>query len=213
MLCYKNGALARELVRDAHAGGDWGAFNAAVAAAPPGNAGRVGLYFPLVEIIPDGVHGNYFFEHGRLVQDLPAVAHPRAILESQLLSVKSRVAAVLPPDAPPLRRLILTGGTSANPVIRQLASDVFGLPAYVAETKEAAGHGGALLALFAWWKEQRGGEGTFEELKESLPEKMQLVATPNGALAQLYESLVEPYRACEKRVVEIMAELRGLKVH
>lgn len=210
MLCYKNGALAREQVRDAHAGGDWAAFNAAVEATPPGNNGRAGLYFPLVEIIPDGVYGNFFFADTSPVPGMPDEAHPRAILESQLLSVKSRVEAVLPPDAPPLHRLILTGGTSTNMVIRQLAADVFGLPAYIAETKEAACHGGAMLALYAWWRERRGGAGTFDELKATLPEKMRLVATPNEKLAEVYESLVGPYRACEEQVVRMCAERRRL---
>ena len=192
-------------------------FNAAVTSTPPGNNSCMGLYFPLVEIIPDGVHGNFFFQlqtdsssEYESVPDLPAEAHPRAILESQLLSVKSRMKAVLPPDAPPVNRLILTGGTSANPVIRQLAADVFGLPAYVAETKEAAGHGGAILALFAWWRQQRGGEGTFEELKESLPENMQLVAAPNKELSGVYDTLVAPYRACEEKVVQMCAERRRI---
>ncbi|KAI5120255.1 hypothetical protein M0805_004591 [Coniferiporia weirii] len=206
MLCYKNGALAREQVRDAHAGGAWSAFNDAFETTPPGNDGHAGLYFPLVEIIPDGVHGNFFFTNSQQVTTIPESAHPRAILESQLLSVRSRVAAVLPDDAQPLGRLILTGGTSANAVVRQFAADVFGLPAYVAETKEAAGHGGAILALFAWWRARRGGEGSFEELKAGMTEKMRLVATPRPEVTRVYDGLVESYRACEEQVVKLCAE-------
>ncbi|THG93465.1 hypothetical protein EW145_g8367, partial [Phellinidium pouzarii] len=175
---------------------------------PPGNNGHAGLYFPLVEIIPDGVHGNFFFKDTRPVPALPESAHPRAILESQLLSIKSRVAAVLPTDAPPLGRLILTGGTSANSVVRQLVADVFGLPAYVAETKEAAGHGGAVLALFAWWRARRGGVGSFEELKAGMAEKMRLVATPRAEVTRVYDGLVDAYRACEDQVVSLCAERR-----
>ncbi len=52
MLVYKNGAAAREAVRDlaaaaadpAHAaGGGWGAFEAALDGTPPGNDGRLAL--------------------------------------------------------------------------------------------------------------------------------------------------------------------------
>ncbi|KAH8116532.1 actin-like ATPase domain-containing protein [Phellopilus nigrolimitatus] len=206
MLCYKNGALAREQVRDTHAEGSWPAFNACVEATPPGNGGLTGLYFPLVEIIPDGVHGSFFFENTQPAASLPDAAHPRAILESQLLSVKARAAAVLPPGAPPLGRLVLTGGTSANETVRQLAADVFGLPTYVAETKEAAGLGGAVLALFAWWRARRSGVGAFDEFKVGIEEKMRLVATPRAEVTKVYEGLVDSYRACEDQVVRLCGE-------
>jgi len=48
MLCYKNGSLTRELVRDDVADGTWERFEALVADTAPGNGGRLGLYFPQV---------------------------------------------------------------------------------------------------------------------------------------------------------------------
>jgi xylulokinase len=132
MLCYKNGAIAREQIRDCYAEGDWTRFNDLVEQSLPGNDGHVGLYFPLPEIIPPNVKGDFFFHAAlsnngtylppRVVDNIPAPAHPRAILESQFLSIRSRIAAILPDDAPPLRRLVATGGSSANQTIRQLAA-------------------------------------------------------------------------------------------
>jgi xylulokinase len=130
MLCYKNGALAREQVRDRYAEGNWTRFNDLVEQTPPGNNGYIGLYFPLPEIILPNVKGNFFFHTVlssdtaslRLVDDIPENAHPRAILESQFLSIRSRIAAILPENAPPLQRLVATGGSSANQTIRQLAA-------------------------------------------------------------------------------------------
>jgi xylulokinase len=144
MLCYKNGALAREHVRDKHTDGDWAKFNESVESVPAGNNGHMGLYFPLPEIIPPGVQGEEFLfsvsEDGaaKRVDELPeGTSHARAILESQFLSIRSRITAILPEDAPPLQRLIMTGGGSANTTIRQLAADLFGMRVYVAEdTKE-----------------------------------------------------------------------------
>lgn len=252
MLCYKNGALAREQVRDLYAstisttvigesvvngngGNGWAKFNEAIESTRAGNDGYSGFYFPLKEIIPDGVHGNFFFKDTLPVEDIPERAHPRAILESQFLSVKSRVAAVLPPDISAgvgaaiggddgegegkkkarLGRLVLTGGSSANETIRQLAADVFGLPTYVSETKEAAGHGGAVLAMFAWWRQERGkesgkkggaGDGDgFSEFKAGIEENMRLVAEPRPEVTKVYEALVERYRACEEQVVDACA--------
>lgn len=212
MLCYKNGALAREQIRDRVADKDWSKFNELVEQTPPGNNGRWGLYFPHTEIIPPNVKGDFLFT----VQDntakplgedeFPASAHPRAILESQFLSIRSRLAAILPANAPPMHRLVLTGGSSANQTIRQLAADLFGMPAYVAEeTKEAAGTGGALLAKFAWWRARAGGKGTYEEMRAADTERMKKVASPNEAVTKIYDGLIEPYRLCEDHVVKASA--------
>lgn len=131
MLCYKNGALAREQVRDRYAAGDWSRFNDMVEQTPPGNRGFLGLYFPLPEIIPPNVRGIFFFHANSSdsataspcsADSMPANAHPRAILESQFLSIRSRIAAILPENTPPLQRLVATGGSSANQTIRQSAA-------------------------------------------------------------------------------------------
>ena len=131
MLCYKNGALAREEVRDRYAAGDWARFNELVEKTPPGNGDLVGLYFPLPEIIPPNVWGKFFFRvppsDGEVITPMPLddllpTAHPRAILESQFLSIRSRIAAISPNAAYPLRRLVVTGGSSANQTRRELAA-------------------------------------------------------------------------------------------
>ncbi|KAG7094071.1 hypothetical protein E1B28_007691 [Marasmius oreades] len=214
MLCYKNGALAREQVRDQYAEKDWSRYNALLEATSPGADGHLGIYFPLPEIIPPGVQGNYFFKTSTLppvpvnADAIPSNAHPRMILESQFLSIKSRIAAILPPDSPPLQRLVVTGGSSANQTIRQLAADLFNMKVYVSKTKEAAGMGGALLAKFAWWKAQDANSlGTFEEMiaqsgSEALNHKC--VAEPRLD-RDVYERLVEPYRSCEDAAIRLWA--------
>jgi xylulokinase len=215
MLCYKNGALAREQVRDAHAGGDWTRFNELVEASSPGNDGQIGLYFPLPEIIPAGVSGDHFFitKDGKVepVESLPDASHPRAILESQFLSIRARIAAVMPADAPPLQRLILSGGSAQNAVIRQLASDVFDMRAYVPDgTHQGAGTGGAMLALFAWWRANVNARGTFEELVAGTPDSMRLVASPKREVAEVYAKLVDVYMKAEDEVVRV-CEARRVK--
>ena len=225
MLCYKNGALAREQVRDAYADGDWARFNALVEQRPAGNDGVLGFYFPLPEIIPPNVQGSFFFSYSPaspsspvsadsvqpLAEDaVPRAAHPRAILESQFLSIRSRIAAILPRDAAPLQRLVLSGGSSANAVIRQAAADVFGMRVFVAG-KEGAAEGGAQLARFAWWRGQNGGAGSFEEMRAMDGEgaRMKCVAEPDWERERVYAGLVEAYRAAEDAVVRICAE-RGV---
>ena len=208
MLCYKNGALAREKVRNEHAGGDWARFNELVTATPPGNNGFWGLYFPFPEIIPPNVIGNFYFETQdgtaapTQVRALPETGHPRAILESQLLSIRARVTAILHQDAPHLRRLVLTGGASANPTIRQLSADLFSIPAYVAEdTSEAAATGGALLARYAWWKSKSETRDSFDQMRAGDAQRMKLVAEPDEKIAKVYDGLVEAYSLCENFVI------------
>lgn len=206
MLCYKNGALAREQVRDKYCERDWERFNQAVQSTPAGNNGYVGLYFPLPEIIPPGIVGSFFYKvvdnKPTPADDIPGDAHPRAILESQFLSIRSRIAAILPPHAPHLHRLVVTGGSSANKTIRQLAADLFGMKVYVSQTKEAAGMGGALLAKYAWWRAARGGTGTFEEMMGGEVVGMQCVAEPNPEVTGVYDGLVSAYQLCEETALK-----------
>lgn len=131
MLCYKNGALAREQVRDKYTEANWDKFNELVEEAPAGNNGHLGFYFPLHEIIPPNIIGNFFFSTNSITTEtrppaaldaIPPTVHPRAILESQFMSIKSRLAQMLPPHAPHLHSIVVTGGSSANQSIRQIAA-------------------------------------------------------------------------------------------
>lgn len=208
MLCYKNGALAREEVRDQYAEKSWDKYNEHVEATPPGNHGWMGLYYPLTEIIPPNVKGTYIFKvtpgHSpERRESIEAPAQPaRAILEAQLLSIHARINAIMPAHAPALRRLVLSGGGSANDTIRQLAADVLGMPAFVAAGgKQGAGAGGAVLARFAWWKIQHP-EGTFEEMINADEERMHKVAEPRPEVTKIYEGLVEEYNKCEEIVIK-----------
>ncbi|CAN8096505.1 unnamed protein product [Discula destructiva] len=176
MLCYKNGGLAREKVRDAlppaptaaaaaaaAAGGDpWASFNKAVLDTPPldvasGNdTAKLGLYFPLPEIVPNIKAGTWRYEcsaaDGAALTEStaswPAEKDARAIVESQALSMRLRSQPLVtpheqqPPGAAsstsaslPLlllrlpaqpRRIYLVGGGSLNPAIARVMGDVLG---------------------------------------------------------------------------------------
>jgi xylulokinase len=217
MLCYMNGAAAREQIRDRYAGGKWSGFNELVQATPPGCNGYFGLYFPWQEIIPPNVRGCFFFlkQDGRPVQpipitDMPENAHPRAVLESQFLSIRSRIKAIWPPNTPSTGRLIVTGGASSNPRVLQVAADVFGMSVFVVDdSTEAAATGGALLARYAWWRRERQS-GSLDEMMSSMRMhgivrgNIRTAAEPQDeSLAQLYEKLVGNYVDCEGHVVQM----------
>jgi len=205
MLCYKNGALAREYVRDHYADGEWSKFDQLVLSTPPGNGGYTGLYFPLHEIIPPNVVGDYFFKETTPILGFPDKKyHPRAILESQLLSIRLRVESILSHNEETvkgLKRLLITGGGSTNEVIRQIAADIMGLDTYVAESKENGCVGGALLGLFAFWRSQ-GDKGTFEDMKVEWKKDPIKVASPHQETSRIYGGLIERYRKCEQIVIK-----------
>ncbi|KAI1180175.1 xylulose kinase-like protein [Nemania sp. FL0916] len=155
MLCYKNGGLAREKVRDAlpkpSEADDkekdvWATFNKSVLETPPldvrqgtKDPAKLGLYFPLPEIVPNVRAGTwrYTYDGSSLSEHTPedtwtAAADARAIVESQALSMRLRsqkLVSNIPekPDLPPQpRRVYLVGGGSLNPAIARAFGDVLG---------------------------------------------------------------------------------------
>lgn len=116
MLCYKNGGLAREKVRDAlpaassysnpdSASDPWATFNKAVLETPPlncregTNLANLGLYFYLPEIVPNVRAGTWRYtcsasdgsQLGEAASDAwDTTKDARAIVESQILSLRLR---------------------------------------------------------------------------------------------------------------------------
>lgn len=121
MLCYKNGGLAREKVRDALpkpvAGTDpWDNFNKAVLDTPPldvtdpaTDRAKLGLYFYLPEIVPNIKAGTWRYECdprdgsglAESAAGWPADKDARGIVESQALSMRLRSQRLVHPHEAP----------------------------------------------------------------------------------------------------------------
>ena len=190
MLCYKNGALAREQIRDAlpqssSADDPWATFNAAATATPPlGQAAptdplRLGLYFSRPEIVPRaraGVRRYTCFAQDSPPTLLPAPAaawavprdDARAILESQFLSLRLRSAALVaaPPERPGApaqpRRVYLAGGGARNPALARVAGAVLGGAEGVWRLDVGANACALGAAYRAAWAAARGAGESFE---------------------------------------------------
>ncbi|KAG9347787.1 hypothetical protein JZ751_003802 [Albula glossodonta] len=52
LICFKNGSLTRERIRNECAGGSWEVFSKALRSVPMGNNGNIGIYFDAMEITP-----------------------------------------------------------------------------------------------------------------------------------------------------------------
>ncbi|KAJ4358568.1 uncharacterized protein N0V89_003152 [Didymosphaeria variabile] len=127
MLCYKNGGLAREHIRDAinqHSNGtakSWDLFNETALNTPvlgqqdpKADPMRLGLYFPRPEIVPNVKEGTWrFLYKDDTVSPVPPqgaqgktedetwpipTADARAILESQFLSLRLRSESLVSPQ-------------------------------------------------------------------------------------------------------------------
>ncbi|KAF9699065.1 hypothetical protein EKO04_002744 [Ascochyta lentis] len=189
MLCYKNGGLAREQIRDAINGDnshDWTNFNKAATATPPlgqrdptRDPMRLALFFPRPEIVPAVKQGTWRYTYTPPSPTLtPATPtswpHPhadaRAILESQFLSLRLRSQALVAPQGslpPQPRRIYLVGGGAANPAIAELAGQVLGGSEGVYKL-EIGGNACALGSAYkaAWGVQRKGEADRFEDWLE-----------------------------------------------
>ena len=152
MLCYKNGGLAREQVRDRISGAPgstWQKFDDTASGTPllgqqdQKDVMRLGLYFPRPEIVPNVKAGEWRFFYDPTSKELlqpkkdqwKSPRHDaRTIVESQLLSLRlrSRKLMLTPSDPgavnlpPQPRRVYLVGGASRNAAIAKIAGQVLG---------------------------------------------------------------------------------------
>ncbi|KAK3191734.1 hypothetical protein K4F52_002158 [Lecanicillium sp. MT-2017a] len=192
MLCYKNGGLSRERIRDALPktdkanGTGWETFNQAIFDTPPLNIqdaqkdrAKLGLYFDLRETVPNirpgtwrytcnAADGSDLRREPENPESWTKETDARTIVESQALSMRLRSQKLVhsPRDSLPAqpRRIYLVGGGSLNPAIAQVLGEVLG----GADGVYKLDVGGSACALGGaykalWALERRQGE-TFDDL-------------------------------------------------
>ena len=88
LLCYKNGSLTREKIRDTATSGKWDEFNYILKRSKPGNNGCIGIYFIDQEIIPNA-RGIYRWNSAdEKVDSFPPEVEVRALIEGQFIAKK-----------------------------------------------------------------------------------------------------------------------------
>jgi xylulokinase len=89
LLCFKNGSLTRESIRNSCSGGSWEQFNEALNSTLPGNHGNIGIYFEVKEITPfaDGTHR--FSEKDENVESFAKDVEIRALIEGQFMAKRA----------------------------------------------------------------------------------------------------------------------------
>ncbi|KAI5459923.1 hypothetical protein BGZ63DRAFT_425869 [Mariannaea sp. PMI_226] len=228
MLCYKNGGLAREQVRDQlpkpESGDPWANFNKAIVnspplgAATPNDPSKLGLYFYLRETVPNIRAGTWRYTCESDGSDLrehefgwDKETDARTIVESQALSMRLRSQNLVhsPSHGLPAqpRRIYLVGGGSLNPAIAQVIGEVLGGSEGVYKLDvggNACAMGGAYKAL---WATERGEGETFDELiGKRWTEEGQIERVDQGFRNGLYQKYGKVLGAFERMEYQILAE-------
>uniref|UniRef100_A0A4W6EZG7 Xylulose kinase n=1 Tax=Lates calcarifer TaxID=8187 RepID=A0A4W6EZG7_LATCA len=178
LLCFKNGSLTRERVRNECTGGSWEVFSAALRETPLGNNGNIGFYFDTMEITPPAVGVHRFDPDDTEVSSVSPQVEVRALVEGQFLSRRLH-AERLGYSIIPGTRVLATGGASSNKEILQVLSDVFNAPVYTIDLSNSTCLGSAYRALHGLVAES--GVSFFDVVKKA-PEP-RLVATPHPTLS------------------------------
>ncbi|PAN22046.1 hypothetical protein PAHAL_3G509300 [Panicum hallii] len=122
LLCYKNGSLTREDLRNRYAERSWDMFNRLLEETAPLNGGKMGFYYKEHEILPPlpvGFH-RYVVKNltsgslDEMVEEVGEFDPPsevRAIIEGQFLSMRGHAEQCGLPVPP--RRIIATGDSAS----------------------------------------------------------------------------------------------------
>jgi xylulokinase len=237
MLCYKNGGLAREQIRDqvpGTSGKSWEKFNEVALSTPPVSQKspqdpmRLGLYFPRPEIVPNLRAGQWRFNYNPSTSDLseqPADFIPddaRNIVESQMLSLRLRSASLVTSEKDPQtgaqlppqpRRVYLVGGGSANEAIARICGEVLGSVEGVYKL-DIGGNACALGSAYkAVWAVERKAGQTFEDLIGGRWDEEKFVKKVAGGYKEgvweTYGEAVKGFDKMEKLVLEREGEEKG----
>ena len=193
LVCFRNGSLAREAVRNQY-DFDWRAFSDALRATPAGNHGGMMLPWFEAEITPHvsvpGVH-----REGLAIED--GNANVRAVVEAQMMAMANRAHLV---SAKHVNRVLATGGASVNPEILQVMADVFEAEVVPVARGNAACLGAALRA-FHGFEQSEGRRVEWNDVHGALGAIEGSPVRPVPAHAAVYRDLKNRYADFERRSV------------
>jgi xylulokinase len=197
LICFKNGSLAREKIRELYKVADWKKFAELVASTPPGNNGAILLPWFEPEIVPRinkaGIH--------RIDLDAKdAAANCRAIFEAQMLSMRLHSQWML--VAP--EKILVTGGAANDRALLQVLADVMNCPVLRIEVSKSAALGAALQAAHGWLTET-GKNPKWDKLVAPFTKPVSgSEILPDKKAAKVYDQMVEKYVVCESDAMDVI---------
>jgi len=194
LICFKNGSLAREKIRELYGIKTWDEFGKLVASTKPGNNGAILLPWFEAEIVPrvnhPGIH-RFDLDAGNVA------ANCRAIFEAQMLSMRlhSEWMKVSP------QQIYATGGASNNLTLLQIMADVMNCRVLRIEVSKSAALGAALRAAHGYLLKTKG-KTVWENIVAGFTAPvMDSEIRPNSKAVAVYNELLQKYRACEAKSV------------
>ena len=195
LICFKNGSLAREKIRDAYGIKDWKKFGEALTATPPGNNDGILLPWFEAEIVPrvnqPGIHR---FD----LDEKDAAANCRAIVEAQMMTMRlhSQWMRVAP------ECIYATGGASNDMPLLQIMADVMNCRVLRIEVSKSAALGAALRATHGWLV-HAGEKPKWEKVVAGFTAPVpNSEIRPNPKATRVYDQLIKKYAACEREALK-----------
>lgn len=195
LICFKNGSLAREKIREQYKIADWKKFGERVASTRPARDGGILLPWFEAEIVPrvnrPGVHR---FD----LDETHTAANCRAIFEAQAMAMRlhSRWMKVSP------EKIFATGGASNDRALLQVLADVMNCRVLRIEVSKSAALGAALQAAHGWLVDD-GKKPRWETLVAGFCDPVAgSEIRPDKKAAKIYDRLIQKYAACEQAALE-----------
>lgn len=201
LVCFRNGSLARERIRDSY-GLDWRGFSRALSNTPPGNGGAIMLPWVEAEITPSVTSAGV--RRFDLASD-DGPANVRGLVEGQMMAMANHWSTLA---GGAVRRIRATGGASENREILQVMADVFGADVHPAASTSAASLGGALRALHA--HQHPDGPAAWRDIVAGFTDGTAPPVTPIRDNVAVYERLRTQYAALEAQECDRTASQRQM---
>jgi xylulokinase len=195
LICFKNGSLAREKIREMYKVPGWKEFGGLVAQTPPGNRGGILLPWFDAEIVP---RVNKPGIHRFNLDEKDAAANCRAVFEAQMLSMRlhSRWMGVAP------AKIFATGGASNDRALLQVLADVMNCRVERIEVSKSAALGAALQAARGWHVAE-GKAIKWDNLVAGFSAPVPgSEVLPNKKAAKVYDQLLDKYGGCEDEALD-----------
>jgi xylulokinase len=191
LICFQNGSLAREKIRELYKIKNWEEFGKLAASTNPGNDGGILLPWFEAEIVPRvNAPGIRRFD----LDAKNVAANCRAIYEAQMMSMRlhSQWMNVAP------EKIFATGGASNDAALLQVMADVMNCRVLRIEISKSAALGAALQAAHGWLT-VAGKNPKWEKLVAGFTTPIaNSEIRPNPKAARIYDKLLEKYADCER---------------
>ena len=201
LLCFKNGSLTRQHVRDTF-GLTWEDFSDLLLATPPGNDGKGMIPWRWPDITPRVLRPGVRYFGGLAPDDRAGCV--RGVAEAQACALRLHAQGMGPlPES-----LLVTAGGSENAGLLQILADVFGVPVRTIAIRDSAALGAALRAAHLFLKDQ-GTPRSWKDLASPLAGPFSSEVRPRPHASELYTrpgGFLELYGREERRALEALGE-------